>query len=84
MRRKFGVCLSVCSTGGKEAHLDFVGWDTRSGAWQTRDFNWAEGGVLLVLLSAPLPPHVKRAEVALTSSISVYMLTSGSSESTMR
>jgi hypothetical protein len=47
-------------TGGKEAPLDFVGWDERSGAWQTRDFNWAEGGVLLVLLSAP---HVKRAEV---------------------
>jgi hypothetical protein len=71
MRRKFGICLSVCMTGGKEARLDFVGWDTRSGAWQTRDFNWAEGGVLLLLLSTP---HVKRAEVALTSSIlSIYL-----------
>jgi hypothetical protein len=73
--------MSVCMTDGKEAHLDFVGWDKRTGAWQTRDFNWAERGVLLALLSAQ---HLTRAELALTSSISIYMLMSGSSESTMR
>jgi len=77
MRRKFGICLSVCMTGGKEARLDFVGWDERSGAWQTRDFNWAERGVLLVLLSAP---HAKGLDFLYP----VYILISGSSELTMR
>lgn len=32
-------CVGICLHGGKEAHLNFVGWDKRSGAWQTRDSN---------------------------------------------